>query len=139
MRIQTVKGSRTGILPSFRVFILFLLSAYSCVFLFSPVVHTHAGHGHVLHQAETCKKDPCHISIYHNRAKGACSHKHHFTPSDDNCFWCDFHLVHQMTVDMNAVGEGVPEPDRTLFLFSVSPRGEQSFFSRGRGPPQKSS
>lgn len=65
-----------------------LLFLYLAVFLFpqgsAPHVHTE----HDLHEEDACKKDACHIAIYHPGSKAGCEHKFHFTKAPEECLLC---------------------------------------------------
>lgn len=81
---------------SIRIVAVFLLIAYCSVFLISPGILPHHDHDHVEHGIDTCRKDPCHISIYHHGNAGACNHKYHFTQASEKCLWCDVILAYQV-------------------------------------------
>jgi len=65
-----------------------LLFLYLATFLFpqgsAPHVHT----GHDLHEEDACKKDACHIAIYHPGSEAGCQHKFHFTKAPEECLLC---------------------------------------------------
>jgi len=88
---------KTNVILATRLFVGFVLITYASVFLFSPAIVPHSGHDHVLHEADTCEKDPCHISIYHPGHEGGCHHKFHYSQAPEKCHWCNLKLVYQIS------------------------------------------
>ena len=88
---------KTNVIFTTRVFVGFVLISYSSVFLFSPAIIPHGEHDHVLHEIDSCEKDPCHISIYHPGHEGGCHHKFHFSHAPEKCPWCDSNFVYQIS------------------------------------------
>jgi len=74
--------------PLFRVGVGLLLCLYLAVFLFQPGVipHFHGNKG--LHNGDACKKDACHIAIYHPGSKEGCHHKYHLSNAPGDCPLC---------------------------------------------------
>lgn len=102
-----IRGSetilKTNVNVAARLFVGFVLITYSSVFLFSPAIVPHDGHDHVLHEADSCEKDPCHIAIYHPGHENGCNHKFHFTTAPEKCPWCDQSLVCQIPNEHNGL------------------------------------
>lgn len=118
-----------------RVIAGFLLVAYSSVYLFSPGILSHHEHDHVSHGLDTCEKDPCHISIYHQGYEGGCSHKYHLTEDSEKCVWCDIILAYQLaTIYGEAWNHEISfsplECDLLETIDLLVP-----FYHSGRGPP----
>lgn len=88
---------KTNVNVAARLCVGFVLIIYSSVFLFSPAIAPHGGHDHAWHEADSCEKDPCHISIYHPGLVGGCQHKFHYSQSPEKCPWCDLSLVFQIS------------------------------------------
>lgn len=72
-----------------------LLGFYLTAFLIPqgtvPHIHSRAD----LHAGDSCRKDACHIAIFHPGDKGACHHKFHLTQADEPCPFCHWSLTFQ--------------------------------------------
>ncbi len=64
-----------------------LLFLYLAAFLF-PQGAPHVHIDQALHEGDACKKDACHIAIYHPGNKDGCHHKFHFTKAPEECLLC---------------------------------------------------
>ena len=65
-----------------------LLFLYLVAFLFPQATAPHVHIDQALHEGDVCKKDACHIAIYHPGRKDGCHHKFHFTKSPEECLLC---------------------------------------------------
>lgn len=65
-----------------------LLVLYLAAFLFPSGTAPHIHADQVLHEGDACKKDACHITIYHPGSKAGCHHKFHFTQAPEECLLC---------------------------------------------------
>ena len=114
-----------------------LLLLYVSVFLFSPGIVHHTAHDHVEHEEDTCKKDPCHVAIYHHGAEGSCNHKYHFTKDQEICNWCDITLARQLiTSDIRFFSAAFSffSVEKQIILF---PALKIPGSHPGRGPPSE--
>lgn len=72
-----------------------LLGLYMLAFLVPqgdlPHVHSRPD----LHAGDSCRKDACHIAIFHPGDKGGCHHKFHLTQADESCPFCHWSLTFQ--------------------------------------------
>jgi hypothetical protein len=121
--------------PDLRLVSGLLLVAYSSVFLFSPGIVPHHDHDHVIHDTDTCEKDPCHISIYHHGDERGCSHKYHFTAAPEKCVWCDVILACQMTPVNVDLCQEIHQFSSCGFEYLVATDLLIPFCNSGRGPP----
>jgi hypothetical protein len=65
-----------------------LLLLYLAAFLFPQGSAPHIHIDQALHEGDACKKDACHIAIYHPGNKAGCHHKFHFTKAPEECLLC---------------------------------------------------
>ena len=66
----------------------FLLWLYLAAFLLPQGTAPHVHIDQALHEGDACKKDACHIAIYHPGNKDGCHHKFHFTKAPEKCLLC---------------------------------------------------
>ncbi len=111
MYIDLNKSGKHYTAPPISAGVILLLLLYVSAYLCSPAILHHNEHDHVVHQQDTCEKDPCHISMFHSGESGGCNHKFHFTEDHEKCPWCDVTLARQ---------QSTPEPTFLSAIFSQS-------------------
>lgn len=75
---------------------LALLSFYLFAFLVPQGTLPHVHSRTDLHAGDSCRKDACHIAIFHPGDKGGCHHKYHFTQAEDQCPFCNGSYTYQI-------------------------------------------
>ena len=65
-----------------------LLFLYMAAFVLPQGTAPHVHEEEALHEGDACKKDACHIAIYHPGNKAGCHHKFHFTKAPEECLLC---------------------------------------------------
>jgi hypothetical protein len=88
MKLRGCKSPNNAMTIQWRAFVSTLLLLYVAVYLYPPGSFPHVHQNEELHHGDSCRKDACHIAIYHPGSEGACHHKSHLTRSPETCPWC---------------------------------------------------
>ena len=90
MLLKQVTGKSASAYQSlfYRAGVSLLLALYLVAFLFPPGSVPHIHDDQALHTGDACKKDACHIAIYHPGDPNGCHHKFHFTKAPGECPLC---------------------------------------------------
>ena len=87
MKVSQALSVRGGVMA--------LLALYLAAFISSPAGVPHLHHDiSVLHD-DSCRKDPCHVAVYHPGDKHHCHHKHHLSATGEECDLCKISVVIQ--------------------------------------------
>ena len=82
-----------------------LLFLYMAAFLLPQGTVPHVHEEEALHEGDACKKDACHISIYHPGSKAGCQHKFHFTKAPEECLLCHSIITRHLPLQIVHVEE----------------------------------
>lgn len=96
-REKSVKKYKT---LSFRAGVGLLLALYLVVFLFPPGSVPHFHDDQALHTGDACKKDACHIAIYHPGDPNGCHHKFHFSKAPGDCPFCHTVMTRYLSLQL---------------------------------------
>lgn len=113
-----------------------LLFLYLAAFLFPQATAPHVHIDQALHEGDACKKDACHIAIYHPGRKDGCHHKFHFTKAPEECLLCHSIVTRHIPLQIQLPEELVSaDPVFTPSIYA----GETSSATithSDRGPPE---
>ncbi len=112
-----------------------LLFLYLAAFLFpqgsAPHIHT----DQALHEGDACKKDACHIAIYHPGSKAACHHKFHFSKAPEECLLCHTIVTRHLPLQISVPEELVCEVTSSTPSVIVGKGIVPNIVHDDRGPP----
>lgn len=115
--------------------VFLLLFLYMAAFLFPQGTAPHVHIDQALHEGDACRKDACHITIYHPGNKAGCHHKFHFTKAPEECLLCHSIVTRHLPLHIDVPEELVCATS----YFSPSPIvGEvaaATIIHDDRGPP----
>lgn len=121
--------------PSTRIGVALLLLFYVAAFVYSPIGVPHLHHDDEVHQEDSCKKDACHIAIYHPGSQGACDHKYHFTKAVEDCMLCHFLLPRHLVVQPQVMAMADIEITNYSLHTVVDVISSPVLLPADRGPP----
>ena len=91
MKVSQALSVRGGVMA--------LLALYLAAFISSPAGVPHLHHDtHLVHD-DACRKDPCHVAIYHPGDEHHCKHKQHLTAASKECDLCKISMVPQVLAE----------------------------------------
>lgn len=118
--------------------ICLLLLLYLAAFLFPQGSAPHVHIDQALHEGDACKKDACHIAIYHPGNKDACHHKFHFTKAPEECLLCHTIITRHLPLQIIVPEELVSEVTSCTPTVIVGKGIVPNITHDDRGPPARS-
>jgi len=120
---------------SIRGSVMALLALYLAAFISSPAGVPHLHHDTSVIHDDSCRKDPCHVAIYHPGDEHHCHHKNHLSATDEECDLCKISVVTQdlpQILTFSSIGQ---EPQKPFIAITT----ERVIYSVGqltnKGPP----
>lgn len=115
-----------------------LLFLYLAAFLLPSGTAPHVHTDKALHEDDACRKDACHIAIYHPGSESGCHHKFHFTKTPEECLLCHSIATRQLPLQIVLPEEFVCASPSFTPTAIVGKDFAISIVHDDRGPPFKS-